>query len=68
VTNNAASQIDVTEFTEPFAAMTKGVASLDYQSTNEEAGHPGFGREMLLVLEVHPTNGGWDTSLTKREC
>ena len=37
-------------------------------STDEEAYHLGFGREVLLVLEVHPANGGWDTSLTKREC
>jgi hypothetical protein len=32
-----AGLLPVTEFTDPFATMTKGVASLDYWSTDEVA-------------------------------
>jgi hypothetical protein len=48
--------------------VTEGLPSLDYWSIDDEAYHLIFWRDMLLVLEVHPANGGWDTSLTKREC
>jgi hypothetical protein len=37
-------------------------------STDEEAYHLGFGRDILVVLEVHIADVGWDTFLAKREC
>jgi hypothetical protein len=68
VTKDVAIQIDMTEFTDPFSTMTEGVDNLDYWSTYEEVEHLGFGRDMFLIIEIHPTDGEWDTTLIKREC
>jgi hypothetical protein len=76
ITEGATSEVDwttgfalVTEFMDPFATVTKGLASQEDWSADEVA-DPMQETELFLLCQtvVYPDVGGWNTSLAKREC
>jgi hypothetical protein len=62
VTENTSS---LEELREEFATIIEGISNLDYWSTYEVEDSNLY---LLCVTVMHLDVGGWDTSLTKREC